>query len=299
MRKKKADLIIKIRFNRYERGASCDEAIESTKYYDQKSVRELKAILKGDKPMKVIYEPSGKAREYAPLACNLFNGCRHGCKYCYAPGIRRQSLEQWTENPQPRKNILELLEKDARQLGPDPREVLFCFMSDPYQSDEAALITTQALEIMAKYGCRAQVLTKGGMRARGDFGLLRDNDYKFGSSLCSMNDDLPQEWEPNAASSASRIEAIVEAHKMGIHTWVSLEPVLDADEALIVIKHLYPHVDFWKVGKLNYKRGSDPRLKEIEKNINWTKFLNDVTDLLKQNGAKYYIKKDLAAFATD
>lgn len=35
--------------------------------------------------MNVIYEPKGRAREYAPLACNLYMGCTHGCKYCYAP----------------------------------------------------------------------------------------------------------------------------------------------------------------------------------------------------------------------
>ena len=33
----------------------------------------------------LIYEPSGRAREYAPLALNLYNGCPHGCTYCYAP----------------------------------------------------------------------------------------------------------------------------------------------------------------------------------------------------------------------
>jgi len=215
--------------------------------------------------MRVIYEPRGKAREYAELACNLFNGCTHGCLYCYAPGIRRQSREQWMSNPQPRKDVLELLEKDAAELSGDPREVLFCFMSDPYQSDEAALITTQALEIMATFGCRAQVLTKGGLMAQGDFELMLQNNFKFGSTICSMNDDLRQKWEPYAAPMDSRIEAIVAAHKLGIHTWVSIEPVLDPIEALVVIKHLAPHVDYWKVGKLNYKPGSDPRLKDIEK----------------------------------
>ena len=27
----------------------------------------------------VIYEPRGRAREYSPLAVNLYRGCSHGC----------------------------------------------------------------------------------------------------------------------------------------------------------------------------------------------------------------------------
>jgi DNA repair photolyase len=36
----------------------------------------------------VIYEPKGKAGEYAPLALNLYAGCSHGCTYCFAPTAR-------------------------------------------------------------------------------------------------------------------------------------------------------------------------------------------------------------------
>ena len=35
--------------------------------------------------MSIIYEPSGMAKEYSPYACNLYIGCSHRCKYCYAP----------------------------------------------------------------------------------------------------------------------------------------------------------------------------------------------------------------------
>ena len=35
--------------------------------------------------MSIIYEPRGKAREYAELAVNLYKGCAHACIYCYAP----------------------------------------------------------------------------------------------------------------------------------------------------------------------------------------------------------------------
>src|SRR3972149_6634508 len=46
---------------------------------------------KGEKAMGVIYEPTGKAREYAELAVNLYSGCGHSCGYCYAPACLKKT----------------------------------------------------------------------------------------------------------------------------------------------------------------------------------------------------------------
>ena len=51
--------------------------------------------------MSVIYEPKGKAREYSPLALNLYLECQHGCKYCYAnfsDEIVRKKCKQYNPN---------------------------------------------------------------------------------------------------------------------------------------------------------------------------------------------------------
>ena len=37
--------------------------------------------------LKVIYEPKGKAGEYAKYAVNLYNGCTHGCRKNSGKGI--------------------------------------------------------------------------------------------------------------------------------------------------------------------------------------------------------------------
>jgi DNA repair photolyase len=37
--------------------------------------------------MTIIYEPTGKAREYSPLAANLYSGCDHNCDFCFVPSI--------------------------------------------------------------------------------------------------------------------------------------------------------------------------------------------------------------------
>ena len=41
----------------------------------------------------VIYEPKGKAGEYSKLAANIYNGCGHGCEYCFAPAFLRTARE--------------------------------------------------------------------------------------------------------------------------------------------------------------------------------------------------------------
>jgi len=242
--------------------------------------------------MQAIYEPKGKAKEYSPLACNLFAGCRHRCKYCYCPGILRKALDEWGENPQPRPGILDALEKDARRLGgmfPDKREVLFCFMSDPYQSKEAAEVTRQALTICAKHHLKAQVLTKGGSLACQDFDIMQRHGYKFGTTLLFSEEASREEWEPGAASIEERIATVRAANGQGIYTWISVEPVIDPEQAVEVIIGLLPWVDFWKVGKINHNAA-------IEAAVDWPAFLRRVRRAIPAE--RLYIKHDLMVAGT-
>jgi hypothetical protein len=85
------------------------------------------------------------------------------------------------------------------------------------------------------------------------------------------------------------MEVIKEAHRLGIFTWVSLEPVIDAKQALKVIDALHSYVDFWKVGKLNH-------MASVERLTDWAAFYLDVTKLLLDIGAEYYIKNDLLKY---
>ncbi len=236
--------------------------------------------------MSVVYEPSGRAAEYSPLAVNLYTGCLHKCGYCYAPGVARKKRSVFHTNVQPRDNILGRLEADCKKLQGDFRDVLLCFMCDCYQPIEND-ITREALLILEKYNMKAQILTKGGLSAVRDFDILARNDWAFGTSLSWINDKLRQKWEPNAATVKGRVNAIQIAKDRGIKTWVSVEPVIDPVNALLVMGALKPFVDLWKVGKINYH-------KEIEDGIDWSRFLEDVKVELKD--CNYYIKNDLAQY---
>lgn len=235
----------------------------------------------------VIYEPKGAAAEYSHLAINLFQGCQFACKYCYAPAIARQRLDQWSKNPTPKKNILARIEAEAKKMKGDPRKILLCYTSDPYQNEEAAALTRDTLLILEKYKMTATVLTKAGMRAVQDFDILARNGWEFGTTLSISCKQTKREWEPGAASIRSRCEAIARANMENIKTWVSMEPVIDPQQALNVIDRMKYCVDFWKIGKMNHRK--------ID--IDWKKFHDDAVTLLDSLGAKYYIKKELAEAA--
>ncbi len=238
----------------------------------------------------VIYEPRGRAGEYAPLAVNLYRGCGHGCIYCYAPEatfIDRQEFIKAT----PRQGIIKKLEKDVPQAALDGHKgnVLLCFTCDPYQPiDITYQLTRQAIEILHKNGFNVTILTKGGKRAERDFDLLRPGD-EFATTLTFLDEQKSRQWEPKAAIPEERIEALRKAHELGIKTWVSLEPVIEPAESLEIIRQTHTFVDLFKVGKLNYH----PQANEID----WHKFAQDSIATLKQYGCQYYIKKDLRRYS--
>jgi DNA repair photolyase len=183
--------------------------------------------------------------------------------------------------------VIALLEKDAAKLRGDPRRILFSFLSDPYQPLEATeQLTRQALEIVRRYGLKSQILTKGGGLVRRDFDLMKECGTELGVTLCFTDDNLRKFWEPDAAPVAERLDLLKAAHKAGISTWVSLEPVIVPSEALAVIRKAHRWVRFWKVGKLNH-------MKDVEKDVNWSDFRTQVEALLQSLGAAYYIKEDL------
>lgn len=240
--------------------------------------------------MKVIYEPKGGAKEYAELACNLYMGCVHGCRYCYAPSCMRKSESEWHRATQPRKDIIKLFTEDAKHMHDenDTRSILFSFVSDPYQPIEAELkITRQALQIAKRYDLNTKVLTKGHLAlVRRDFDVMLRANTKLGVTLCFTDDKMRKEWEPDASPVSDRFAILKEAHDIGISTWVSLEPVINPRQALAVIKKAAPYVDLWKVGKLNH-------MKSVESLVDWKEFAIDVEKLLKKLSANYYIKNSL------
>ena len=240
--------------------------------------------------MKVIYEPKGKAREYAELAVNIYRGCGHGCVYCYAPNVIKMNKLLFFDEPSLRPYIEKQINNDAYEMkiNNDNREVLMCFTCDPFQpEDEFHEATRKAIQSFVRYGRHFSILTKGGIRSERDFDLLAEhpNLCRYGVTLVFANDDMSKQYEPGAAPTSERIEVLKKAHGLGIKTWVSLEPVWSYADVWSLTQRTHEFVDEYKIGKLNYH----PHAKEVD----WKAFKEGVIDLCERLGVNYALKQDL------
>lgn len=236
--------------------------------------------------MGIIYEPKGKAREYSPLALNIYNKCDHNCRYCYVPAIQRKFGNR-TGEVQPRQDILSKLNKEAYKYS-FGKQVLLCFMCDPYcRADERYQTTRDVLEILLENNVTVAILTKGGKRCLRDVGLFKEfKNIKVGATLTFIEEKDSLHWEKNTSLPGDRIETLRRLKEKGIKTWASLEPVIDPEQTLEIIDRTYQFVDQYKVGKLNH----------YPSKVNWKDFGIRVIEKLNKYEKKFYIKKDLAQY---
>ena len=245
--------------------------------------------------MRIVYEPRGRALEYAPLAVSLYRGCSHGCTYCFVPESTRTEKEKFLK-PYPRKNALSLLAKDCEELvrAGDTREILMSFTTDPYQPlDVDTKLTRSAIKILIDYARPFTVLTKGGKRSMRDFDLMatRPDLCRYATTLTCDNQKSEAFWEPNAATWTERIDALVTAHRLGIKTWVSIEPIIDPVQslALISMTHALGCVNLYKIGLLNHQSLPYPHESLYD-------FVKKAKAILETKKADYTFKKDMEPY---
>lgn len=249
--------------------------------------------------MPVIYEPKGMALEYAELAANLYRGCSHACKFCYAPSVLRKSgttVESFRNHVEPRPDIIRQFRRDCCKLAEAgcKKRVLLSFTTDPYQPAEREhRLTRQALQMLNEYGLTWQVCTKNGLQAmEDDLALFTEGGGWLGQTIVFMDDADRQMWEPGASAISDRLKALEIAHLAGIKTWVSVEPVIDPAQAIEVIERARPFVDMWKIGKLNHLHLLDPESRAHVEGIDWQGFVGNLLPVLQCSPDTQYLIKD-------
>lgn len=228
--------------------------------------------------MKPIYVPKGKAREYGDYAINIYTGCPHRCFYCFAPNVLHRDKEKFHSCVAPRENIVEETRKQIEREGITGKLIHLCFTCDPYPTGYDSTATREIIKVLKECGNHVQILTKGD--GRRDFDLLDENDW-YGVTISNADSKA----EPNAREPINRLLDLYQAKRRGIKTWVSFEPVIDANkvfEFLILDRRAFDKV---KIGKLNY-HPSD---------IDWADFGRKAEEICKSQGIDYYIKDSLRA----
>jgi len=223
--------------------------------------------------LKPIYKPAGRAGEYGDLAINIYTGCPHRCYYCFAPSVLRKDRETFHSDVRPRTGIVEAVKRQLDREGITGKLVHLCFTCDPFPMGHDCTPTLEIIKLLKEHGNHIQILTKAdSLKA---YGLLDENDW-YGITLTGKQ-------EPNAAEQKSRLLTLAFMRNKGVKTWVSFEPVLNADYVLSCITAHGQIFDRIKIGKLNY-HPSD---------INWGDFGRQVEAICKKLGRDYYIKEDL------
>jgi DNA repair photolyase len=234
----------------------------------------------------VIYETKGRAREFNELAINLFTGCDHACVYCYGADVLHTDKAKFVNEPKERVTDTDVFNNAKEWVARgETRRVLLCFITDPYQKcEQATQLTRKCIMRLHEVGLNVIILTKGGNRSIRDFDLLTSKDA-YATTLTLTDDTQSLKWESGAGLPMERINALKEAHKRGIETWVSFEPVIYPTETMKLVQLTKDFVDHYKVGTMNYHPQG--------KNTNWREYGWYMKRYMDSNNIKYYFKKDL------
>lgn len=237
--------------------------------------------------MSVIYKPTGMAREYSPYALNIYIGCSHRCKYCYAPHTLQRTEDNYFGKPEPRKDILKLLEKDLKK-NVYTEQVLLSFVGDVYcDNADNSETTREVLKLLNEYKVPVAVLSKGGSKMLKDLDVFKSFEDRItvGTTLTFLDNEKSKEWEPYASLPEDRLFTLKTLHDNGIKTFASFEPTIEPSESLKLIERTLKDdsVDHYKIGKINNYKNAD-------KWQDWEKYLFNCTKLLRPAMKKVYYK---------
>jgi DNA repair photolyase len=205
---------------------------------------------------------------------------------CYVPSVLRMDRKDFDAGAVPRPDYMRLLKKDAVKYQAQSKtdQVMLSFTTDPYHPGDTTL-TRQVLECLQEHGLAMCTLTKGGSRALRDLELFRPSRDAFASTLTSLDDSFSRKWERGAMLPKDRIETLKAFHEAGIFTWVSLEPTIDVESSLAIVRATHEFIDLYKIGRVNYL--------PITKTTDWRSYTLRMMELCAKLGVRHYIKKDL------
>ncbi len=178
---------------------------------------------------------------YGMYSMNPYQGCEHGCIYCYA----RNTHEYWGYSAGldfERKIIAKpeapkLLEKQLMNKNWIVAPIMFSGNTDCYQPAERKLqITRQMLEVLLKFKHPVSMITKNNLILR-DIDILQEmaklNLVHVMISITSLKDDLRLKMEPRTVTAKNRLKVIEKLNNAGIPSGIMAAPIipgLNSDE---------------------------------------------------------------------
>lgn len=165
---------------------------------------------------------------------NPYQGCEHGCVYCYARNTHRywgySAGLDFESIILVKRNAPELLGKALRSKRWQGDPIMLSGNTDCYQPVEKKLgITRRILQVLWEKRHPVGIITKNQLILR-DLDILKNmakhDLVKVSVSLNSLQEDLRQKLEPRTASYARRVETIRTLADAGIPVNVMVAPVI-------------------------------------------------------------------------
>jgi DNA repair photolyase len=199
-----------------------------------------------ENPKKIVSESNSPDLSHM-YSINPYQGCEHGCIYCYA----RNSHEYYGFSAGldferkiiVKRNAPELLEKYFNKKGYEPVPIILSGNTDCYQPIERKLKITRALlQVFLKYKNPVSIITKNNVVLR-DIDILsemaRMNLAHVNISITSLNEQLRQKLEPRTVTATGRLAVIQRLTENGIPVRVMVAPIipgLNSEEIPNIIK---------------------------------------------------------------
>lgn len=158
---------------------------------------------------------------------NIYRGCEHGCKYCFAI-YSHDYLEDanYFGTVYYKKNILEALEKELSSPKWKGEVVNIGGITDSYQPIERELqIMPEVLKLMIKYKTPIIISTKSDLILR-DIELIKELSnivtVNIAFTITALDERVRTFLEPNGSPSKNRFLALKELHEktnavLGVH----------------------------------------------------------------------------------
>ena len=169
---------------------------------------------------------------------NPYQGCEHGCIYCYARGSHQywgySSGAEFEQNILIKKNAPELLEKALLNPNWKADHIMLSGNTDCYQPAERKLgITRQLLEVFLKFKHPVGIITKNSLIER-DIDLLKNwpstGWWRVTLSLTTLDEKLKRIMEPRTSSANSVLRTISNLNQAGIPVNVNVAPIVPRHE---------------------------------------------------------------------
>lgn len=222
-----AQIQVKNRFFKHE------YTVENIEGIDIPDLENTKTQYIAEHPKKIVNKVKSSVVPFM-YSMNPYQGCEHGCIYCYA----REIHQYWGYGAGldfERKIIYKpeaphLLEKQFNNKNWIVNPIMLSGNTDCYQPIERKLkITRELLKVCLKYKHPVSILTKNALVLR-DLDLLiplaKLNLVKVGVSITSFDNKLRSVLEPRTASVEQKLKTVKTLAENNIPTMVMVAPII-------------------------------------------------------------------------